>query len=312
MEYIDDRKLLENLDTSKHLPATYKIGRNAIIQLAKVDPNLFTHIEEKESGNYIVRGIERKVNDYDFNAFSFAIAKILYNQSYQSGNDDINTGLKRTKATTLSNTSSTNKEYFSGSVAVSLNDLCREAYGGDITTEKRRNMEVLLNALHNNKVHIDFPNGDAYDAVLCATMGKYIRRTDKAIFYELQLHPIFSEAVSNNFALFPQETIQRLAQIAPRQTAAHLRLLKLLGMQDKRKPFTRYIGELADDMGLADNLKKDRGRTEKQIIATIENIKELGMIDTYATTKTTIRKAERIEKITFTLNKHFCKEDGGQ
>lgn len=295
-----------SLDETKHLPTNYKIGRQVSLQLQKIERDLFTDFEEKQSGNYIVKGIERKVNEYDFHAFSIAMAKILYNQSYQSGNEDINSGVKRQKARGLSVRGG--KAYYTGNVVVSLNDICREAYGADKpSTEQRKAMITLIEALHNNKVHIDFPNGDTLEATLCATMGIFTRKEDGAITYSLTLNPIFCEAVENNFGLLPQDTIKRLALTTDRTTAAHLKLLKLLAMQNKRTPFVRFFSELIKEMGLDDTYKANAARTEKQALKIFDAMVSVGIITTYSTETRTARGKQRIDKVTFNLNPDFNK-----
>lgn len=307
MEYIDkDNPLWGSLDDSKHIPANYKIGRQVSLQLQKIEPDLFTCIEEKKSGNYIVRGIEKKVNEYDFHAFSIAMAKTLYNQSYQSGNQDINSGVNRLKANELSGRGG--KDYYAGSVVVSLNDICREAYGADKpSTEQRKAMATLIDTLHKNPVHIDFPNGDTLDATLCATMGVYTRKDDGSITYSLLLNPIFCESVENNFGLLPQDTMKRLALTTSKTTAAHLKLLKLLAIQNKRTPFVRYFSELLNDMGLEDTAKKDPARTEKQVLKIFDAMVSVGIVSSYTTETITKKGKDRVDKVTFNLNQDFNK-----
>lgn len=298
----DSSDLWGSLDRTKHIPATFKMGRQVSMQLQKIERDLFTDLEEKQSGNYIVRGIEKKVSEYDFHAFSIAMAKILYNQSYQSGNEKENSGVMKKAVNGGKNTR------YAGSVVATLNDICKEAYGADTpSTEQRKAITTLLETLHQNKVHIDFPNGDTLDATLCATMGIYTRKEDGAVTYALTLNPIFCEAVENNFGLLPQDTMKRLALTTNRQTAAHLKLLKLLAMQDKRKPYVRYFTEILKDIGLETAHAKDPARTEKQALNIFDAMVGTGIISSYTTETKTIRKKKRIDKVTFTLNPDFNK-----
>lgn len=300
----DSSDLWGSLDRTKHIPATFKMGRQVSMQLQKIERDLFTDLEEKQSGNYIVRGIEKKVSEYDFHAFSIAMAKILYNQSYQSGNEKENSGVKKE----IAGTAKDGKARYSGNIVATLNEICREAYGVDTpSTEKRKAMATLLDTLHNNQVHIDFPNGDTLKATLCATMGIYTRKADGATIYNLVLNPIFCEAVENNFALLPQYTMQRLALTTDRQTAAHLKLLKLLAMQDKRRPYTRYFTELLKDMGLDEAYNNKPARTEQQSLKIFDDMVGVGIITSYSTETKTIHNKTRIDKVTFTLNPDFNK-----
>lgn len=50
-------------ESRKRPPITFRMGRDAHLQLAKVKRDLFTDLEEKESGNYIVSGLERSVSN---------------------------------------------------------------------------------------------------------------------------------------------------------------------------------------------------------------------------------------------------------
>lgn len=298
----DSSDLWGSLDKTKHIPATFKMGRQVSMQLQKIERDLFTDLEEKQSGNYIVRGIEKKVSEYDFHAFSIAMAKILYNQSYQSGNEKENSGVMRKAVTGGKNTR------YAGSVVATLNDICKEAYGADTpSTEQRKAITTLLETLHQNKVHIDFPNGDTLDATLCATMGIYTRKEDGAVTYALTLNPIFCEAVENNFGLLPQDTIKRLALTTNRQTAAHLKLLKLLAMQDKRKSYVRYFTEILKDIGLEDAYKANTARTEKQVLNIFDTMVKVGIVSTYSTDTIKKKGKDRVDKVTFELNPDFNK-----
>lgn len=300
----DSSELWGSLDRSKHVPANYKIGRQVSLQLQKIERDLFTDFEEKQSGNYIVRGIEKKVNEYDFHAFSIAMAKILYNQSYQSGNEKENSGVKKERAGTTKD----GTVKYTGNIVATLNEICREAYGVDTpSTEKRKAITTLIDALHENPVHIDFPNGDTLDATLCAKMGVYTRKEDGATIYNLVLNPIFCEAVENNFALLPQDTMQRLALTTERQTAAHLKLLKLLAMQDRRKLYTRYFTELLKDMGLDEAYSTTPARIEQQSLKIFNDMVGVGIITSFSTETRTIHNKPRIDKVTFTPNPDFNK-----
>lgn len=302
-----DTELLKGLDNTKKLPANFNMGRAVGLQLAALERDLFTDSEEKESGNAIVSGIETKINDYDFRAFSMGIAKILYNQSYQSGNVDTNSGLIKEVAQGITPKTPNAEKYYNGTVVVTLNDICRDAYGTDTpSTEQRRAITKLLKTLHHNEVHIDFPNGDSLDAVLCATMTRYKRASDSAITYSLSLHPIFTYAVTSNFAPFPQDTTKRLALATKRQTAAHLRLLTLLGMQDKRKPYVRTYTELLKDMGLTDAYKANPTRTEKQTIEIFKTMKDIGIVSDCKIDRLPTKR-KKIAKVTFVLNEAFSK-----
>lgn len=284
----------------KPTPETFKMGRAITLQLAKIERDLFTDLEERESGNYIVSGLTRKVTETDFYAFSLAVGKILYNQSYQSGNIDTNSGLTKLVAPKILD--QTGHSYYGGEIITTLKDLCRFAYGEETPNKvQRAAMATLIDTLHNNPVVVTFPNGDEIEAYLCVKMFRRKREKDNAIYYHLILNPIFCENVKRNFAEFPQDITNRLTAVVKQKTEAHYRLLMLLGKQDKDKPFTRNINVLLDELGLMEAYKKDRGRTEKQLLALFDNMREMGVIKDYNTETTIVRRKERISKVRFIL-----------
>ena len=70
------------LKLEKKDPLFFKLGRYATLQLSSVEKTIFTDIEEEQSGNFIIRGIESQISELDFTAFTLAVGQILYNQSY--------------------------------------------------------------------------------------------------------------------------------------------------------------------------------------------------------------------------------------
>ena len=152
---------LREMDTlvEGRVPDTFKIGRDAALQLSKVERDLFTDMEERESGKYIISGVEKFATDTDFSAFTFAVSQILYNQSYISGNADVNSGIRRKiarKATAAAGT-----DVYQGEIVVSLNELCRLGYGmKEPTSEAKKKMAALIDSVHKQPVKIKFPNGD--------------------------------------------------------------------------------------------------------------------------------------------------------
>ena len=289
------------------LPETFKVGRDASLQLAKIQRDLFTDMEEQQSGNYIVSGLPRKITRTDFSAFSFAVGQILYNQSYQSGNTDTNSGLSQQIAPKMR--AQTGHTYYGGEIVASLKDLCRYAYGEEEPNKVQRvAMATLIDTIHSTPVTITFPNGDKVEASLCVKMGVFTRAKDGAITYHLILNPIFCENVKRNFAEFPQDLMKRLTAVTKQKTEAHLRLTMLLGLQDKRKPFVRRIDQLIEDLGLTEAYKAQRTRTEKQIKKLIKEMEALGIITPPTKIETDIvGRKERISKVTFHLNPNFVR-----
>lgn len=300
-------------DTEKPVPNSFKAGRDPLLQLAKVDRGLFTEMEEKQSGNYIIRGVERKISELDFEAFTLAMGQLLYNQSYQFGNTDENTGVSKGIAKRLSER--TGHTYYRGEIYASLTDICRAAYGTENpSTDQKKAMDKLIKTLHDTPVHIDFPNGDSLDQWLCVKTDEFTRHRDGAKIYNLILNPIFCNRVTNQFAEFPQDITKRLNGSTGKKgrlTSAHYRLLKLLGCQKKSEPFYRNIWTLLEELRLYEAYQEQPSRTEKQLLSLFESMKTVGILKNYDITKEKVgRRANAVSKITFYLNPKFIERKG--
>lgn len=285
----------------KPVPDSYKVGRDAQLQLAKVERDLFTDMEEKGSGNYIISGLSRKVSELDFTAFSFAIGQILYNQSYQSGNLNTNSGLKKREAKKVSR--QVGFTMYRGEIITSLNDLCKLAYGVDSPdARQRKTMEQLINIIDATPVTIQYPNGSYDKSWLCRKVNERYTAEDGAIYYEFTLNPIFCSNVSKNFGELPQDITKRLSGATKRKTTAHYLLIRLLSIQAKGKAFTRSIDTLLKDLNLEEAYKKDKGRTEKQLHSIFETMRTIGIIDSYDTEHKIVRTKKSISKVTFHIS----------
>ena len=295
----------QELFSGKEPLPTFKVARDAILQLSKVERNLFTEIEEAESGNYIISGLQKYVTELDFTAFTFAVGQILYNQSYQSGNVETNSGRSKTISRKMSKTFE--EQAYTGDIVTSLNDLCRLAYGVEAPDQRqRKTMSTLIDVIHSTPVTIQTPKGAKIESILCACMDKYTAE-DGAISYNLHLHPIFCHGVANNFAELPQDLTKRLSGATKKKTLSHYQLIRLLSNQDKRKPFVRTIAQLLADLALDEAYNKDRGRTEKQLLSVIDSMKDIELLSSYDIEYMTIRNKKAIGKITFHLNRDFIR-----
>lgn len=296
-------------ELSKPVPDNFKMGRDASIQLSKVRRDLFTDIEEKESGKPIVKGLAGEVSELDFEAFGLAMAQTLYNQSYIFGHTEKNTGIKENL---IPKNESIRGDLYRGEIVVTLNDICRLGYGVDTpTTEQKRDMDKLIGTLDREPVYVEFPNGDRTKIWLCKTMAKDYRKEDNAIAYYLILNPIFCSRVAKNFLELPQDIAKRISSTTNRKTAAHYILLRLLAQQDKRKPYIRAIEGLIIELGLEDVFRKNRGRTEKQILALFNDMKGVGIITDFETEEKLIRNRKALSKVTFILNREFIPRRSG-
>lgn len=304
----------EQITFDREPPALFKVGRDAALQLSKVERNLFTDMEEKESGNYIISGLTKQVSELDFTAFTFAVGQILYNQSYQSHNEDINSGINRSKANKISRQLGT--DTYKGEIVVILNELCRLAYGEEPSTKSKKKMVALIETFHNTPVKVKFPNGDEIESVICARMGRYTRKEDGATLYNLFLNPIFSSRIQNQFGEFPQDVIARLDYACKeknqRKSAADYLLLRWLSVQDKRHPHTLTIDTIIEELRMEEQFRKSRSRTETQLLSICDRMRDVGILDRYEVKYSTSDKRKRIQRITFHLNKSFVRPFKGE
>jgi hypothetical protein len=292
--------LLETTEAIKQVPNTFRMGRDAHLQLAKVKRDLFTDLEEKESGNVIISGLDGKATKTDFMAFGIAVTQALYNQSYQSGNLKTNSGITQTIAQKLSK--DMGETMYLGDIAVSLKDLCRYGYGEtEPTTKQKKSMATLIETLDKTPVVIKYPNGDTRECKLCAMMERYTRAADGAVAYSLHLAPIFCSNVVRNFGELPQDIIKRIKTTTKRVTEAHYVLAELLGIQKKGSTFVRYIAQLVDDLGLLETYKKDRSRTEKQLLSLFDTMQKAQLTTDYEVEYTTLRGKKCMNRVSFQI-----------
>lgn len=309
-------EVLENLQEERYLPPTYKAGRGVNIQLASLQQTLFTALEEAESPNYIVYELRRSVKEVDFAAFTFAVTQTLYNQSYLKGNEDTNSGLERTIDKALQR--QTGQTFFGGTIATTLKDLCRLAYGveePDVTQKKK--IASIIDILKNNPLPISIPivndKGEKDRIRLKDTLAFPIREgereSDKAKFFVLYLHPIFCN-LADGFLEAPQDLTKQLTAVVERKTAAHYHLLRLLLLQKKSNtPFVRYTDTLLEELGLTEAYQDQATRTEKQLLSICEDMKKIGIITEYEVERGRRgRRRNALIKISFHLNPNYIRK----
>lgn len=291
-------------------PPFFKVGRYAALQLSKIERDIFTDMEEAASGNYIISGLTKQVTELDFTAFTFAVGQILYNQSYKTGNGDINSGFKRVEAKNLSK--KTGERLYNGSIVTSLNDLCRLAYGvEEPSTELRKKMATLIDTIDRKPVEIKFPNGDKLESKLCATLNKYTREKDGAILYDLYLNPIFGIKIQRQFGELPQDVIISLEKSCKdkkqRKQAAHYLLLRWLSVQDKRYCHKLTIDVIIQELRIEEYFKKDKGKAEKQLLTICKTMEDVGILSSHEVEYRETSKGKRIYSITFYLNPNYIR-----
>lgn len=298
------------LNLQKPDPSTFKVGRYAALQLSRIERDLFTDMEEAESGNYIISGLTKQVTELDFTAFTFAVGQILYNQSYKSGNEDVNSGVKREVAKRLSN--ETGETLYNGNIVTSLNELCRLAYGvKEPTTELKKKLSTLIETLHKKPVEIKFPNGDKLESSLCAIMNKYTRAKDGAVLYDLYLNPIFGSQIQKQFGELPQDVIESLESSCKekkqRKQAAHYLLLRWLSVQDKRYPHKLTIDVIIQELRMEEYFKENKGKAEKQLLTICKTMEDIGILNSHEVAYRETGRGRRIESITFHLNPNYIR-----
>lgn len=295
---------INNKLSNAPIPDTFKIGRQVQLQLSKVEKNLFAELEEKGKGGYIISGLPQSVSELDLSSFSFAVSQILYNQSYQCGNTDTNSGVD--KIQTKERWKMEGVKTYAGTIVSTLNDLCRGAYGvAEPSTEQKKAMSTLIDTLHNVPTVWTYPDGSVRKSVACAKLEEFADEKTGAITYLLSLNPVFTMEVADNFAEFPQDFMFRLSKATRKKTAAHLKLARFLSNQDKRKPCIRTIAYLVQELGLESAYKKNKSRTEKQMKDLFDVMVKIGMLSDYTITEKLVRGRASMDKVTFILNEDF-------
>lgn len=317
----------------RHAPATFKLGRAYSTQAPTAESHLFSSTEEKteEERTISISGLTKEISETDLSHFIFAIRKTLYNQSYTTRNEDVNSGIERTETDKVKpitaligkgkKQTTEVRKFYTGHIISSLVDLCKEAYGVDKpTTEQKKRMAKVIEIVHKTPLKITFPNGDKLEAPLCVNLGKYTRAEDGAIFYDLAVNPIFTgkEAVTN-FAQLPQRANHQLTaaikERKQRRTEAHLRFMERLAMQDPSKPFTIALDNLLHYLNLTDYYKKDAkkiwGRNETdqkngRLWQLFQIAIDTGQLLDFP--KVEQRKSDAMTMFVFQLNPDYCKD----
>lgn len=301
-------------------PPTWRWGRGMGVQLAKIERNLFTSLEEDESPYAIIYDdlkLRRNIKPVDFSALCFAVTKILSDQSVQNDNTDTNSGKARTIDQALKR--QTGSDFFGGTIEATLNDLCEAGYGESQDTTLRKKFSGIIELLKKTPLEISIPiknERGEQDRIrvkdtLLFPIRESKRESDGAKYYILYLHPVFC-SMSNGWAVFPQNTTQLLATTLKKKKrqrmAGHYHLLRLLFMQ-KEKTIIRSLDVLLDELGLAEEYEEQPKRTEKKLLELCEDVRDMGVITDFKATKGRVgRRRDAIVKITFSVNTKFIEE----
>ena len=300
----------------RHNPETFKMGRTFMTQSKRVEANLFTALttaeEEVDQQGISISALPKNISEYDLCAYLQASQQVLYNQSYTARNEEVNSGIFR---------STTKSGDMAGTILVSLEELCRRAYGVDeATTDQRRKMEALIDRVHKHEVEIMLPDGRKVSKVLIAKLDKYSTKENGAVGYQLVLNPVFcGEHVLKSYGEFPQDVTKRLRLAAQKMakergarrvtiTAPYLRLVQLLGRQDKRYPFPIALDNLLNHLGLSKTYRKDKLRVEKQLANMFWILQEIGLLRTDTAPNPVEGTTEDgTKKFTFHLNPNWTR-----
>lgn len=287
-------------EPAKAIPKSFKAGRDYTVQSNDVEKNLFSDLIKQEASSYVVSGLPRVVSELDLSAFLFASQQILYNQSYIAGNTINNSGISQTLAKKI--TEATGIEQYSGEIVATLNEICKLAYGTkEPSTQQKKAMKALIDLLHTTPVEITYSNGRKVKAYMCVKMYEDYRPEDNALAYNLHLNPILCQS-NKGWAELPQNIMFRLSEATKRRTPAHIKLLRQLSMQDKRKPFAIAIDDLLKRLGMWEAYKEQKKRTLNQLNKVFGDMVKIGIITDTPKQGTA---ANGVQTFIFTLNPNF-------
>ena len=306
------------------LPQTFIAGRAVNMQLATLQRHLFTALEEAESPNYLIYELRRSVQEVDFAGFTLAVCQTLYNQSYLSKNQDVNSGLERRIDKGLQE--QTGQNFFGGTICITLSDLCRLAYGvKKPDTTQRQKMSSIIDILKNNSYPLSIPITDNKGVVidrmkikdtLVFPIREAERESDGAKYYVLYLHPIFCN-MAQGFLEAPQDITNQLAtavkETGTTRTAAQYHLLRVLllhRVSPNFPPLIRYTKTLLEELGLVEAYQDQPTRTEKQLIETCKVMVKMGIITHFEEERGKKgRRKSALIKITFHYDPNYIRKE---
>lgn len=283
------------------LPSVIYVGRDFYLQLPQITENLYDILSEKgsmvdvevykrdEENKGSVKLVKSKYPiDLDlFPSFVHAVSKNLSNQSYLSGNfvDENNNVILRGNELIRSERSGS----YVGNITMSLRSFIQDVYGTKKPSSLQEKKVIgLLRALQDTFLHITRANGASETASLCYfSFSKAAANAPQMI--HLNLHPIWSETLKG-LGKAPQDLAYSLTDaLGNKKTPTHMKLINLLIIQDKRKPFRRNIDTLVKDLGLENYYQKNKKMVEEKITSTCSDLKEIGLIANFTINTTTGR-----------------------
>lgn len=292
-EYEAQEKLRKSLRT---LPMEQKITRALIAQTPSIQRSLFDALEKAEAdneGNIVYSNLPSLISDYDFRTYIFAAKTILFDQSYLFNNEDKLSGYIQEQSnitTTDGLRDEKEKPYYNGNICVTLNDLCRVAYGipEDQTplTSQRNNMRKAIEVVDKTPIGIVYANGDERETYLVKLMAKYKRKSDGAESYHLILNPIFT-TMAKGYGIVLRGVTARLSQYFASKgktgrgckSAALYAFMELLSIQDLKKGVWNIsLENLLHNLNLREMFRKNKKRATEKLEEIFEAFVATGLL----------------------------------
>lgn len=285
----------------------FQINRYLSMNKGESEKSLFDILriqeEETKQSGAIITEPPRGVSLLTLKRINFALAKCLYNTSYREKNTAQNTGLIRDNITSdgaampplevewhkkdkdgkeIKDSEDRSivvkrKSYSYSEIEFSLTGLTKDVFGlpkgVKPTNQQKRIVTEALEAMQTG-TKIILPNGDEITKSLLWIRARYKRASDKAIFYNSLLSPLYAMEIEQGAAAHPQDISQRMARLE-KQTAADWDFLGLLGEQmgDKYKIHKRL---LLQKLGLWEDYKKNKSRVNEKLSTLFDNMKSKG------------------------------------
>ncbi len=300
---------LHSTPKRKSEPTSIKFGRSYELKRRPLQLSLFDAIgflpeEEKRQLTITIGEKEERelgVTLLSIKKMDFALREELYIQSYQNGNTQEFTGLARngtlTDGTLIDCESIDGKEYNAAEIRVKIGDLAKRAYGENSYTT-RKLTEATLRAMQTGLTCRNVYGDEIRRSLLWLKAYDYDSKT-KAKYQTIVLTARYSKDIRNNFAIHRNGVLNMLGRV----TDTKIELLSLLGLQDKAKPFVRYLPQLLHDLGLEEEYKLRKKRTMKTISEAIAAMVGCGII--VALPKVDKDLKGNVIKYTFTLNPNY-------
>lgn len=291
---------------------SFKISRRYLLQAPTLEKNLFSDLAENtedRDNEIVISGLTKKVSELDLASLTFAIGKILHDQSVRAKNEEYNTGLYSAEE------AKTKDGHRGGYIVTSIIDICRIQYGTkEPTSAQKKKTKSLIELVHSTPVTISFPNGDRLNSRLFTMMNDFTKAEGGATFIDLAINPIFCGTIlKNDYGLFPHDSTLRLSEATRRKnerlTVQHYRLMEWLAMQREDKPSSIGLENLLQRLSLTEYYRKDRKKAENKLNSLFAIMREIGLLrsDLDENPVRGFRQADGEPMFTFYINPEWSK-----